>query len=105
MLPKNVPTEFKQAPYETSFLTVSSVDNLVAFFKGKWETAKVKKKNQVFLRKKRKNHFWGWEISLILKFALSVTNLTTIYYLNFWWNGGITTPNVSPSYIRFTRIA
>ena len=42
---------------------------------------------------------------LRLNFVLSVTNLTTIYYLNFWWNGGTTTPNVSPSYIRFTRIA
>ena len=42
---------------------------------------------------------------LRLNFVLNVTNLTTIYYLNFWWNGGTTSPNVSPSYIRFTRIA
>ena len=42
---------------------------------------------------------------LRLNFVLSVTNLTTSYYLNFWHSGGNITPNVSPSYIRFTRIA
>ena len=36
---------------------------------------------------------------LRLNFVLSVTNLSTIYYLNFWHNGGNITPNVSPSYI------